>query len=225
MSQAQHQQYRSQVARCLFLSQDRADITFVLNELCQKMSSPNQQSLAKLKRLARYLKRERQWGQVFEYGNMAEELTVFTDSDWAGCEETRKSSSAGVLMLEGHTMKANTRKQKVIAKSSAEAELYTAALGASEAKDVESMMSDLGVAVKPVLNIAAKATEHILDRQGIGKLKHQRCGVLVGSQRLRAHRIRSEENVAVLGTKPLSKAVIAERCLALGYVNMDAGNV
>ena len=52
LSQVQHQQYRSQVSRCLFLSQDRADFTFIVNELCQKMSSPNQQSLAKLKRLA-----------------------------------------------------------------------------------------------------------------------------------------------------------------------------
>ena len=62
-TQVQHEQYRSQVARCLVLSQDRADITFIVNELCQ-MSSPNQQCLAKLKRIARYLKRERQWGQV-----------------------------------------------------------------------------------------------------------------------------------------------------------------
>ena len=73
--------------------------------------------------------------QLFEYGVLTEELTVFTDSDWAGCTETRKSSSAGVLMLGMHTLKAYTRKQKVIAKSSAEAELYAAGLGASEAKE------------------------------------------------------------------------------------------
>ena len=30
--------YRSHVARCLFFSQDRADITFAVNELCQRMS-------------------------------------------------------------------------------------------------------------------------------------------------------------------------------------------
>ena len=65
---------------------------------------------------------------MFEYGKLAEELTVFTDSDWAGCKETRKSSSAGALMLGRHTLKAYTRRQKVIAKSSAEAELYAAAL-------------------------------------------------------------------------------------------------
>ena len=98
LSQDQRHRYRSQVARCLFLSQDRADITFV-NELCQKMSSANEQSLAKLERLARYSKRERQWKQVFEYGKMAEALAAFTDSNWAGGKETRKSSSAGVPML------------------------------------------------------------------------------------------------------------------------------
>ena len=134
LSQDQHRRYRSQVARCLFLSQDRADITFIVNELCQKMSSPNQESVVKLKRLARCLKCERQWRHVFEYGKLAEELTVFTGSDWAGCNETRKSSSAGVMMLGRYTVKAYTRKQKVIAKSSAEAELYAAPLRASEAK-------------------------------------------------------------------------------------------
>ena len=60
LSQDQHHRFRSLVARCLFLSQDWTDITFIVNVLCQKMSNSNQQSLATLKRLARYLKRERQ---------------------------------------------------------------------------------------------------------------------------------------------------------------------
>ena len=69
LSQDQHHRYRSLVARC------------------QKMSSPNQQSLAKLKRLARYLK---QWGQIYGYGRLVEDVKTFTDSDWAGWKETRK---------------------------------------------------------------------------------------------------------------------------------------
>ena len=92
------------------------------------------------------------------------------------------------------------------------------------------MMRDLGFAVKPVLNIDAKATEHILHRQGIGKLKHIDVAYLwvqddIRSQRLLVHRVRSEENDADLGTEPLSKAVIAKHCLTLGYVNVDAGDV
>ena len=145
---------------------------------------------------------------MFEYGKLAEEL-----------------------MLGGHTLKAYTRKQKVIAKSSAEAEPHAAALGASDAKGVQSMMCDLGFAVKPVLVIDAKATEHILHRQGIGKLKHIDVAYLwvqdeiTRSQRLRVRRTRSEENVADLGTKPLSTTVIAKHCLTLGYVNTDEENV
>ena len=158
-----------------------------------------------MKRLARYLKRERQWRQVFKYGKTVEEVTTFTDSDWAGCKETRKSSSAGVVMLGEHALKAYTRKQKIIARSSAEAELYAAALGASESKGIVSL-------------------------QGIGKLKHIDVAYLwiqdeVRSHRLRVRRVRSEDNVADLGTKPLSKAVIAKHCLALGYVNMNQENV
>ena len=77
LNQTQHHRYRSQVARCLFLSQDRADKTFIVNELCQTMSNPTQQCVAKLKRLTRYLKRERQWGQVFKYEKTGEEVTMF----------------------------------------------------------------------------------------------------------------------------------------------------
>ena len=87
-------------------------------------------------------------------------------------------------------------------------------------------MCGLGFAVKPALAIDAKATEHILHRQGIGKLKHTDVAYLwvqdeIKSQRLRVRRVRSEENVADLGTKPLSKTVIAKHCLTLGYMNMD----
>ena len=59
------------------------------------------------------------------------------------------------------------------------------------------MMRDLGFTGKPVLSIDAKATEHILHRQGIGKLKHIDVAYLwvqdeIRSQRLRVHRVRPE---------------------------------
>ena len=115
--------YRSHVARCLFLIQDRADTKFAVNELCQRMSDLALQSFTKLKRLVRYLKGERQWIQLFELGNMSSWVTVFFDSHWAGEKETRISSSAGVALVGRHLLKAYRRKQKIIARSSAEAEL------------------------------------------------------------------------------------------------------
>ena len=55
---------------------------------------------------------------------MVEEVATFSDSDWAGCKETRISSSAGVIMLGDHALKAYTRKQNIIARISAAAELF-----------------------------------------------------------------------------------------------------
>ena len=123
-------------------------------------------------------------------------------------------------MLGKHTLKAYTRKQNVIARSSAEADLYAAALGASEAKGVQSLMFDLGFAVKTVLAIDAKP----LNTYFTGKeLERAYLWVQdeIRSQRLRVRRVRSDENVADLGTKPLSKTVIAKHCLTLGYMNTD----
>ena len=140
LSQDQHHGHRSQVARCLFLSQDRANMTFHCERAVSKDVESKSTEPCQAKKACQVFIREKQWGQVFEYGKLAEELTVFPGSDWTGCKETRQSSSAGVLMLGTHTLKAYTRKQKVIAKSSAEAELNAAALGASEAKGVQSMM-------------------------------------------------------------------------------------
>ena len=88
--------HRSHVARCLFFSQDTADTTIAVNELRQQMSDPSQHRFFQIKATRSVLEgRERQWMQVFEFGDMSSEVTVFSGSDWAGDKETRKSSSAG----------------------------------------------------------------------------------------------------------------------------------
>ena len=121
-------------------------------------------------------------------------------------------------LLGSHTLKGCTRKQKIVARSSAEAELYAVAKGNV------SLLKDLGYEMKPVMATDAKATENIPHGR-VGRLKHVDVAFLwmqdeVTSKRLRVRRVKSEEKVADLGTKLLSKAAIAKHCLALGYVNM-----
>ena len=83
--------------------------------------------------------------------------------------------------------------------------------------------------MQPVLAIDVKATEHIHHKEGIEKLKRIDVACLwmqdeFRPKRLRVRRVKSEENVADFGTKPLSKAVIAKRCLTLRYVNLAEEN-
>ena len=85
---------------------------------------------------------------------MVEEVTTFSDSDWAGCKETRKTSSACVMLLGNHNLKAYTCKQKSLQ------EAVAAVLGAPEG--IVSLLKDLGCEIQPVLAIDGKATEHTL---------------------------------------------------------------
>eukprot|EP00974_Lingulodinium_polyedra_P103967 10063605-Lingulodinium_polyedra.AAC.1 len=62
----------------------------------------------------------------------------------------------------GGTVKHWAKQQKVIAKSSAEAELYAATLAASEAMGLVAIMKDLGIEVKIKFHIDAQATMFIL---------------------------------------------------------------
>ena len=130
-----------------------------------------------------------------------------SDNNFSGCKGTRASSSAGVILLDSHTLKADTCKQHIIARSSAEAELYAEALGASESKGIVSLLKDLGYENKPVLASDAKATSYMWMQNEV-----------------RSKRFMSEENVADLVTKPLSKAVIAKHCLGVGNHNMAEEN-
>ena len=129
---------------------------------------------------------------IFSYGILVEEATTFTDSDWAGCK-----SSAGVILFGSHAQQPCTRKEQIIARHGAEAELYAAALGVSELKGIVSFLKDLGYEMKPVLASDAKVTEHILHRQGIGRLTHVAAAYLwmqdeIRSTRLRVRRVKSE---------------------------------
>ena len=86
------------------------------------------------------------------------------------------------------------------------------------------MMCDLGFAVKPVPAIDAKATEHILHRHGIGEMKHidvahswlQDEGQ---SNMLNVRRVKSEDNLADIGTKALCNKIIRKHATSMEYVD------
>ncbi len=51
-------------------------------------------------------------------------ITAYSDSDWAGCLRTRRSTSGGVMTLDHSTVGHWSRTQAVVALSSGEAEYY-----------------------------------------------------------------------------------------------------
>ena len=86
---------------------------------------------------------------MFAWQDKPTEITVLADANWAGCEETRKSTSGACYLHGGHLLKTQARTQSNIALSSAESELYALVSAASEGLGMRSMAKDFGHSLEP----------------------------------------------------------------------------
>ena len=115
--------YRELAARANYLAQDRCDIQYAVKELCRGMCTPTKGDVKKLRRLGRYLITTPRTVVRYNWQSEQDSLYSFSDSDFAGCRRTAKSTSGGVVMLGTHYIKSWSSTQKTIALSSGEAEL------------------------------------------------------------------------------------------------------
>ena len=136
--------YTSVVARGNYLTTDRVDIAFAIKECARKMQSPSKQDWARLERVALYLKHRPRLLQWFVFQPDPGRVTGYTDTDWAGCVTTRRSTTGGLVQYGKHTLRHWCRTQAVVALSSAEAELYGAVKATSEVLGILSMYRDIG---------------------------------------------------------------------------------
>ncbi len=115
-----HSAFRGSAARANYLAADRIDIQLAAKEACRWMSSPTGQAWAALKRICRYLAGLPRMVYLYRL-QRAEKIEVYTDTDWAGCPKTRKSTSGGMAMLGKHLIKSWSSTQASVSLSSGEA--------------------------------------------------------------------------------------------------------
>ena len=97
-------QYRAIVARCNYIAPDRPDIAYAVKESARHMASPTKGDWQRLKRLGRYLKGKPRLQQIYQWQHEPITLRVYSDVDWAGCRDTRKSTIGECIQLGKHTV-------------------------------------------------------------------------------------------------------------------------
>ena len=101
----------------------RPDISFAVSELSRFVSSPGQKHMAAVKHLLRYLQGSHELGLKYSKpgnscpGDRPNMLWGFVDSDWAGCPDSRQSTSGYALMLNGAAISWKSKRQPVVALS------------------------------------------------------------------------------------------------------------
>ncbi|PON48498.1 LOW QUALITY PROTEIN: hypothetical protein PanWU01x14_236930 [Parasponia andersonii] len=83
--------YQCLVGRLIYLSHTRPDIAFVVSVVSQYMHSPFEEHLEVVYRILRYLKDDTRQGIILK--NEHTSIEVYTDADWVGSIDDRKSTS------------------------------------------------------------------------------------------------------------------------------------
>ncbi|PRQ17191.1 putative RNA-directed DNA polymerase [Rosa chinensis] len=136
--------YQRLVGKLIYLTITRPDITYAVSLVSQFMHSPTTHHLQIVKRILRYLKGTVDRGIIMK-NNGHFNLVGYSDSDWAGNSIDRKSTTGYCTFIGGNLVTWKSKKQTVVARSSAEAEYRAMASIACELIWLKTLLGDLGI--------------------------------------------------------------------------------
>ena len=134
--------YRSLAGALQYLTFTRPDIAYAVQQVCLYMHDPREPHLAALKRILRYIRGTLHLGLHLRPSTL-DDLVVYSDADWAGCPDTRKSTSGYAVFLGDNLVSWSSKRQNTVSRSSAEAEYRAVANGVAEASWLRQLLHEL----------------------------------------------------------------------------------
>ncbi|WMV28863.1 hypothetical protein MTR67_022248 [Solanum verrucosum] len=134
--------YRSVVGALQYVTITRPEISYAVNRVWQFMQSPTIAHWSTIKRILRYLK-----GSIHDsllLRPMSDSsLVAFSDAGWISDLDDSRSQDGFALFYRGNLISWSSRKQKVVARSSTEAEYRALAFATTELIWVQQLISEL----------------------------------------------------------------------------------
>jgi hypothetical protein len=106
------------------------------------MHDPYECHLALIKRILRYVRGTTSFG-LHLHASSSTSLTVYTDADWAGCPDTRRSTSGYCIFFGESLVSWSSKRQPTVSRSSAEAEYRAVANAAAECIWLRQLLGEL----------------------------------------------------------------------------------
>ncbi|UYV60529.1 hypothetical protein LAZ67_1001422 [Cordylochernes scorpioides] len=137
----------------------RPDITFALNKVSQKLAAPTKYDWEAVKRIFKYLVGTTEYGIMYQKGHKVGVLESFSDADFAGDPETRRSTSGVVCKLAGGAISWLSQKQRSVSLSTTEAELVAASNTAKEVIWLNRLFSEISpLKEQPIIKVDNAST-------------------------------------------------------------------
>ena len=134
--------YKSMVGSLMYLTATRLDMMHAISLISRFMETPKDSHWQAGKRILRYVKGTNGFGILY-IANDDFKLVGYTDSDWAGSIDDRKSTSGYVFNMGSGAISWASKKQPIVAQSTAEAEYIAANAAACQAIWLRRILTDL----------------------------------------------------------------------------------
>jgi transposase InsO family protein len=204
--------YRGLVGSINYLANtSRPDLSFAAHSLSSFLNNPGYPHWLAAKHVLRYLKTTSHY--KLWYGDTATTLNGYSDSDFAGNLDTRRSTSGYCFRLgNGAAISWSSKRQGAVATSTTEAEVYAASEAIKEATYLQGVLGDMGIpTATTTLHIDNQAAIALSkDTANNGKAKHYSTRVEfirdeVKKKNIQPQYISTDNNAADLLTKGLGK--------------------
>ncbi|XP_071687777.1 uncharacterized protein [Rutidosis leptorrhynchoides] len=140
---ADQSQYQRIVEKLIYLTHTRPDIAHVVGVVSQFMHQPQKHHMDAVWRIIKYLKGTVGDGVLFKRNHHLE-TQIFTDAGYRGEKGDRKSTAGYFALVGGNLVTWRSKKQKVVALSSAEAEYRGIDRGVTEALWIKKLLTEIG---------------------------------------------------------------------------------
>ena len=172
--------YRTAVGNGIYLSRDRNDIKHAVQELARHMQEPRLGDMAQCRLLARYLQGTRHLGNLLQMSDAEKSktswsITIYDDSDWAQCPDTRRSTTGEVACVLGCPVEATSQTQPGLPSISVgEAETRASCHGAQTALFLKQLVEeDFGQQTDvPEMYTDNNSNLQNSDKMGVGRVRH-----------------------------------------------------
>ena len=120
----------------------RLDIMCVVGQLSQFFNNPSSKHMSAAKRVLRYLQGTPTLGITYRPPPLR--LQGYSDADWAGDTDTRRSMTGYIVMLNNGAIAWKSRRQPTVALSTMEAEYMALTEATKESKWIQTLLAELG---------------------------------------------------------------------------------
>ncbi|GJS77950.1 hypothetical protein Tco_0727831 [Tanacetum coccineum] len=135
--------YRSMIGSLMYVTASRPDIMFAVCACSRFQVTPKTSHLSAVKRIFRYLKGKPKLGLWYPRDSSFD-LESYSDSDYAGANLDRKSTTGGCQFLGRRLITWQCKKQTIVATSTTEAEYVAAASCCGQVLWIQNQMLDYG---------------------------------------------------------------------------------